>query len=171
MVEKYGWDADINNTNSGNFRAIQLVVDGMKLQPCGPGFQDGRDAIMLADIMNYNGADTCLISTVFARRGLGYYASQGDANNAGDGIQNFDPIPTCIKELKINKITTTPTIDPGDDVAFEITVTNHKDEAATGVVVTDELPAGLALIAASNGGTFSGGTGAFGTLVQWQADR
>ena len=161
MVEKYGWDADLNNTNSGNYRAVQLVVDGMKLQPCAPGFQDGRDAIMMADIVNYNGADTCLISSVFARRGLGYFASQGDAASQGDGIENFDPIPTCIKELKIKKITTTPTIDPGDDVAFEITITNHKDEAATNVVVTDELPAGLTLLSASDGGTFSGG------FVRW----
>jgi extracellular elastinolytic metalloproteinase len=161
MVEKYGWNPDINNTTSGNYRAIQLVVDGMKLQPCGPGFTDGRDAIMLADELNYNGADTCLISSVFARRGLGYFASQGDANNASDGIQNFDPIPTCIKELKIKKITTTPTIEPGDNVAFEITVTNHKDQAETGVVVTDELPAGLTLISASNGGFFSNG------MVRW----
>ncbi len=158
MVEKYGWDADINNPNSGNFRAMQLVVDGMKLQPCSPGFQNGRDAIMLADVMNYNGADTCLISSVFARRGLGYYADQGDAASESDGVENFDPIPTCIKELKIKKITTTPTIKPGENASFEITVTNHKDGAATNVVVTDELPVGLTLVSASNGGVQVGNT-------------
>jgi len=162
MVEKYGYDADINNTNSGNYRAVQLVVDGMKLQPCSPGFIDGRDAIMMADMLNYNGADTCLISSVFARRGLGYFATQGDSESAGDGFENFDPIPTCIKELKIKKITTTPTIDPGDNVAFEITVTNHKDDEAASVVVTDELPAGLTLISASDGGFFSNG------MVRWE---
>ncbi|MDX1912195.1 MAG: M36 family metallopeptidase [Saprospiraceae bacterium] len=162
MVEKYGWDPDLNNTNSGNYRAVQLVVDGMKMQPCGPGFIDGRDAIMMADVANYNGADTCLISSVFARRGLGYYASQGTAGSSGDGIENFDPIPTCIKEIKINKITTTPTIEPGDDVSFEITVTNHKDTEAAGVVVTDELPAGLTLLSASDGGFFSNGQ------VRWE---
>lgn len=162
MVDKYGYDASIENHNSGNARAVQLVVDGMKMQPCGPGFQDGRDGIMLADIVDYNGADTCLISTVFARRGLGYYASQGDPNNAGDGIENFDPIPTCIKELKIKKLTTTPTINPGDDASFQITVTNHKDETANAVVVTDELPNGLTLVSASNGGVFSNG------MVRWE---
>lgn len=156
MVEKYGWDANINNVNSGNYRAVQLVVDGMKLQPCSPGFVDGRDAIMLADIAYYDGADTCLISSVFARRGLGYYSIQADT--AHSGIENFDPIPTCIKELKIKKITTTPTINPGDNASFEITVTNHKDAAATNVVVTDELPPGLSLVSASDGGTFSNGT-------------
>jgi extracellular elastinolytic metalloproteinase len=153
MVEKYGFDADLSNTNSGNFRAIQLVMDGMKFQPCSPGFQDGRDAIMLADILNYNGADTCLISSVFARRGLGYFASQGTSANAADGTENFDPIPTCVKELKIKKITTTPLIDPGGQATYVITVTNHKDATATGVVISDELPAGMTLVSASNGGT------------------
>jgi uncharacterized repeat protein (TIGR01451 family) len=161
MVEKYGFDADLSNPNSGNARAIQLVMDGMKLQPCYPGFVTGRDAIMLADVLNYNGADTCLISTVFARRGLGYLADQGDSFDATDGIENFDPIPTCIKELKIKKTTSTPLIEPGENAQFTITVTNHKDETAENVVVTDELPNGLSFISASNGGTYSNG------LVTW----
>jgi extracellular elastinolytic metalloproteinase len=153
MVEKYGYDADINNTNSGNFRAVQLVMDGMTLQPCSPGFVSGRDAIVLADVINYAAADTCLISTVFARRGVGYLASEGDANDATDGVENFDPIPTCIKELKIAKSTSTPTLDPGQVAEFSIKVTNHKDETLTNVVVNDPLPAGLTLVEASNGGT------------------
>jgi len=156
MVEKYGYDANINNPNSGNARALQLVTDGMKMQPCGPGFQDGRDAIVLADKINYAGADTCLISSVFARRGLGYLANQGVSDVATDGVENFDPIPTCVKELKINKITTTPLIQPGENAEFVITVTNHKGVAAPNVVVTDELPAGLTFVTASNGGTVSG---------------
>ncbi|MCE7926757.1 MAG: DUF11 domain-containing protein [Haliscomenobacteraceae bacterium CHB4] len=157
MVEKYGFDPDLTNTNSGNARAIQLVMDGMKIQPCGPGFIDGRDAIMMADILNYEGADTCLISSVFARRGMGYYANQGSSNDAADGVENFDPIPYCIKELKIKKETSTPLIEPGENVSFTITVTNHKDETAPNVIVTDELPGGLTFISASNGGTYSNG--------------
>jgi uncharacterized repeat protein (TIGR01451 family) len=157
MVEKYGYDANVNNLNSGNARAMQLVMDGMKLQPCGPGFVDGRDAIMLADKINYNGADTCLISSVFARRGLGYLANQGANTVATDGIENFDPIPTCVKELKITKVAKTPLVEPGDNAEFEITVTNHKEAAAPNVVVTDVLPAGLNLVSASNGGVASNG--------------
>ncbi|MEZ4964349.1 MAG: M36 family metallopeptidase [Saprospiraceae bacterium] len=161
MVEKYGYDADLSNTNSGNARAIQLVMDGMKFQPCNPGFVDGRDAIMLADILGYDGADTCLISGVFARRGLGYFADQGSSLDASDGVENFEPIPTCIRELKIKKTTSTPLIEPGENVEFSITVTNHKESTATNVVVTDELPAGLTFSGASNGGTFSNG------MVTW----
>lgn len=161
FVEKYGFDPDFSNTSSGNFRAIQHVMDGMKLQPCRPGFVDGRNAIMLSNILNYGGEDTCLISTVFARRGVGYLADQKSNNNAADGIENFDPIPTCIKELKISKATSTPLINPSTEASFQITLTNHKDEAVSGVVLRDELPAGLSLLSASNGGALNG------NFVQW----
>jgi len=157
MADKYGFDPDLNNQTSGNARALQLVMDGLKLQPCSPGFRDGRDAIMQADRLRYNGADTCMISSVFARRGLGYYASQGLSTDAGDGVENFDPIPYCIKELKIKKATTTPTITAGQEASFQITVANHKSQAATGVKVSDELPAGLSLVSASDGGKFENG--------------
>ena len=161
MVEKYGYDPNWDNPNSGNYRAVQLVMDGMKLQPCSPGFIDGRDAIMLADILNYNGEDTCLISQVFARRGMGIRASQGSSNSSTDGVEDFTPIPTCIKELKIAKSTSTPLIEPGEEAVFSITVTNHKDETAKGVVVTDPLPQGLSLVSASHGGVDAGG------IVTW----
>jgi extracellular elastinolytic metalloproteinase len=157
FVEKYGYDADWHNKNSGNARAMQLVMDGMKTQPCNPGFQDGRDAIMMADKVSYAGVDTCLISSVFARRGLGYFASQGSPGNAGDGIENFDPIPVCVKELKIVKATSTPLVDPGGFADYTVTITNHKDVAVTGVVVSDEIPAGLDFVSATNGGVASGG--------------
>jgi uncharacterized repeat protein (TIGR01451 family) len=170
MVEKYGFDADLTNPNSGNARAIQLVMDGMKLQPCSPGFISGRDAIVAADMVNYDGVDTCLISEVFARRGMGIFASQGDSDNASDGIENFDPIPTCVKALKIAKETSTPIIEAGEDAKFTITVTNHKDEAATNVVVTDPLPAGLTFSSASNGGFDNSGvvTWNLGTMASGQ---
>jgi extracellular elastinolytic metalloproteinase len=156
MVDQYGFDADWTNTNSGNARALQLVMDGMKLQPCNPGFKDGFNAIMAADELAFNGADTCLISQVFARRGLGLTADQGTAASAADGVENFEPIPTCVKELKITKSTTTPTINPGDIITYKITVTNHKDEAVTNVLVSDQLPAGLTFIGSTNGGTSNG---------------
>lgn len=158
MVEKYGYDPDYNNPNSGNARTIQMVMDGMKLQPCGPGFQDGRDAIRLANEIYYNGADTCLIMSVFARRGLGVNASQNSPEDGTDGLENFDPIPTCVKELKIEKIAVTPEIEAGETAQFQIRVTNHKGAAAPSVVVTDNLPNGLSFVSASNGGTAVGNT-------------
>jgi extracellular elastinolytic metalloproteinase len=156
FVDKYGFDADWTNTTSGNGRAMQLVVDGMKLQPCNPGFIDGRDAILQADIINNNGADTCLIQTVFARRGFGYQASQGSADIAGDGIESFDPRPLCVKELKVTK-SITETITPGGTATVKIVVTNHKETPVTNVVVTDEIGLGMSFVAGSSvGATVNG---------------
>jgi predicted outer membrane repeat protein len=70
--------------------AIQLVMDGLKLQPCGPGFTDVRDAILLADEINYNGVNQCLIWNAFARRGLGFSADQGNSSSRADGTEAFD---------------------------------------------------------------------------------
>lgn len=170
MVDKYGFDPNWENTSSGNGRAVRLVLDGMKYQPCNPGFVDGRNAIFLADEMNYNNADTCLLSLVFARRGLGLQANQGSSDDASDGTESFSPIEVCVKELKITKTTTSPIIEPGTVASFNLTVTNHKDAAVTEVIVVDEVPVGLTPFAISNSGTYAGNkiTWNLGTLAQGQ---
>jgi len=93
LIDEYGFDADLYNGTGGNNIAMQLVIDGMKLQSCSPGFVDGRDAILEADEIVNGGANRCLIWEVFARRGLGVNADQGSANSTNDGTANFD-IPT-----------------------------------------------------------------------------
>jgi len=40
LIDAYGYDPDLYNGNGGNNIALQLVMNGMKLQPCGPGFCD-----------------------------------------------------------------------------------------------------------------------------------
>ncbi len=89
MVDAYGFSNDIYGGNGGNNKAIQLVMDGLKLQPCMPGFVDSRDAILLADSINNNFANYDLLWKAFARRGLGFYADQGSSDDVSDGIQSF----------------------------------------------------------------------------------
>lgn len=148
MVDKYGFDEDIYTGNGGNNMCIQLVMDGMKMQPCEPGFIDARDAILAADVANYGGINECLIWEVFARRGLGYSATQGSADNVGDGSQAFDRLPTCVKDLKMTK-TATLEVEAGDIIQYEINIKNDLDIVQTGVVVTDIIPDGTALIESS----------------------
>src|SRR5687768_939219 len=52
LVDRYGYNADVYGdwTTGGNNLGLQLVMDGMKLQPCLPGFVDGRNAILAADV-------------------------------------------------------------------------------------------------------------------------
>lgn len=92
LVDAYGFNPDIYGdwTSGGNNLAVQLVIDGMKLQACRPGFVDGRDAILLADQILTGGENQCLIWQGFAKRGLGYSASQGSNNSTTDGVEAFD---------------------------------------------------------------------------------
>ena len=62
----------------GNSAAFKLVMEGMKLQPCSPGFIDGRDAILKADTLLFGGKYSCAIWKAFIRRGMGANASQGN---------------------------------------------------------------------------------------------
>jgi uncharacterized repeat protein (TIGR01451 family) len=46
----------------------------------------------------------------------------------------------------------------GDTINYTISYRNYSKQAATGVVITDNLPAGLTFISASNGGSVAGST-------------
>lgn len=97
LIANHGFNPDIYGdwTTGGNNLNMQLVTDGMKLQPCNPGFVDGRDGILLADQLLTGGANQCTIWAAFANRGLGYSADQGSTNSTTDGTEAFDMPPTC----------------------------------------------------------------------------
>ncbi len=79
---------------------MNLITEGMKLQPCSPGFVDGRDAILAADVALYNGENACIIWTAFAKRGLGFSADQGSNDNAGDETEAFNMPPACVMDIQ-----------------------------------------------------------------------
>lgn len=76
-------------------KAMHLVNLGMILQPCSPGFVDGRNAILKADSVLYGKENYCVIWKAFAKRGLGVSANQGSTNNRSDGTAAFDVPCTC----------------------------------------------------------------------------
>lgn len=80
----------------GNTIAMKLVTEGMKLQPCKPGFIDGRDAIIQADKNLYGGIHVCAIREAFSKRGMGLGASQGSSLSVTDQTPSFAQGP-CIK--------------------------------------------------------------------------
>lgn len=96
LIDEHGWDADIYNftgdvsQDAGNIQAMALVTEAMKIQPCSPGFVDGRDAIFAADVALYGGANECLLWDAFAKRGLGVSADQGSSGSRSDGTEAFD---------------------------------------------------------------------------------
>lgn len=106
LIDTHGFDADLYppalpvNTWSGNQLAHALVMEGLNLTPCSPGFVDGRNAILNADTALTGGENQCSIWAAFARRGLGFSASQGSPNSTNDGVAAFD-IPLFCYRLDV----------------------------------------------------------------------
>ncbi|GAA3918200.1 T9SS-dependent M36 family metallopeptidase [Hymenobacter algoricola] len=94
FINQYGYNANLTASTGGNNVCMQLVIDGCKLQPCSPGFLDGRDGILLADRNNNGGANQALIWQVFARRGMGFNAVQGSSNSLTDNTAGYSLPPT-----------------------------------------------------------------------------
>ncbi|MGK0637859.1 T9SS-dependent M36 family metallopeptidase [Schleiferia thermophila] len=102
LVDIYGFDDDLYYGNGGNNIAFRLVMEGLKLQKCSPGFVNSRDAILQADTLLYNGQNSCAIWAAFAKRGLGYSANQGLSTSRSDGTQAFDTHPNCLVSIGEN---------------------------------------------------------------------
>ncbi len=170
LVDRDGFDPDLIAGTGGNNLAMQLVIDGLKLQPCAPGFVDARDAILLADQLGNGGANECLIWRAFARRGLGLSASQGTSASQVDGTEAFD-VPAQCADLALSKVATPDPVIAGEDLTFAITATNNTTSALTGVTITDPLPAGVTYVpgTADCGGSFDGNdvTLVPGTIPAW----
>jgi extracellular elastinolytic metalloproteinase len=71
------WDV---RTALGKATTEQLVISGMKLTPCTPGFLGARDAILAADANINGGANRCAIWRAFAGRQMGTGASSPTPN-------------------------------------------------------------------------------------------
>ncbi len=158
IIEVAGMDTDIYHGTGGNNIALSLVMNGLKLQPCNPGFVDGRDAILLADELLYNGQYKCAIWNAFARRGLGVSASQGSSDNYEDGVEAFDT-PDGIS------IESTPSFSlasEGQEVTFTIK-TICGCTAKSNLLIKEQLSADLTYIPGS-GGTLNG------NIVEFTAD-
>lgn len=159
LIDEYGFDPDLYNGTGGNNKAMELVIEGLKLQPCSPGFVDGRDAIIAADEAINGGANVCLIWEVFANRGLGYSASQGTSNSRSDGTEAFDMPPSCTLELI--KTASVSEVSAGGQIVYSLTTTNNYTEDQTNLIVTDPIPDQTTFVLADNGGTETAG------IVTW----
>lgn len=105
LINKFGYDPDLYTGytaapgpgNAGNKLAMQLVLDGMKLQPANPSFTQARNAILQADVNLTGGANQNEIWQAFARRGLGASASTAGSTSTANFVEAFDvpwPDPT-----------------------------------------------------------------------------
>ena len=149
FVDVYGYDTDRYNGTGGNNRVMQLVIDGLKLQPCNANFTEMRDAVLLADELLYDGENECIIWGTFARRGLGFSADAGTDASRSDGFEAFDNLPECIKTLKIEK-SAKPDAKSTDELVYTFKVYNHTPDSALAVFVVDTLQSDVSFISESS---------------------
>ncbi|KAF8551073.1 hypothetical protein OG21DRAFT_1418633 [Imleria badia] len=86
----------------GNTLLLQLVINGMKLQPCSPTFFDARAAIIEADKVLTGGENLCDIWEGFAERGLGIDASVVGTTPWGGGVRTNVSYTTSACQPSVN---------------------------------------------------------------------
>lgn len=146
----------------GNNIAWKLVMEGMKLQPCSPGFIDGRNAILQADLNLYGGAYQCAIKEAFRRRGMGDGASQGLSSSVTDQVTSFILNPSL--GLTTGGITQVP---EGQNISYTKTISTLCTSALTNYLLTDTLPVNVSFVSANNGGTYNSGN----RVVSWAINQ
>ncbi|MCB0520250.1 MAG: M36 family metallopeptidase [Lewinellaceae bacterium] len=141
LIDAHGFNPDIYDHTSmaGNIIALNLFVEGLKMQPCSPGFVDARDAILAADTALYGGANSCLIWQAFAKRGLGFSADQGDSNDRLDGTEAFDVPPGCGTVCHVYQSQDVPVTIP------ELGSVTSQVNIPSGVTISDVNLLGLAI--------------------------
>lgn len=156
LIDAHGFDPDLHNGTGGNNMALELVTLALKLQPCSPGFIDGRDAILQADSILYGGANYELIWEAFAKRGLGYSADQGSSADKRDGTEAYD-LPTIGLLLAADK----ESVGTGGSITYTLSAINRSFDPITNVVITNPLPEGTTFVSASDGGELVNGVVTF----------
>ena len=136
LIDKYGFSGNIYLpwNAGGNNRAMQYMVDGLKLQGCSPTFVSGRAAIIAAANVLGGGAagevkgDACTLWATFSRRGLGFSAVGGLATSRDDGTEAFDTNPLCLRGFLspvVQPYGSLNDVDAGDAVPLRFTADGY----------------------------------------------
>ena len=118
LIAQYGF--------AGSSMMEQLVVDGLKLTPVNPRFDQARDAILLADLVNYGGSNTIALWRGFAKRGLGYSAWVPEPQSTV-GIKEAFDLPFAITSI-VAEVTGDGDgyVEPGESALMTISLTSHE---------------------------------------------
>jgi subtilisin-like proprotein convertase family protein len=119
IITRLGWAA-------GNQRALQIVTDGMKLDPVNPTLLNGRDSILTADCAGFGGSDELDIWTGFAVRGMGFSATA--VGSASSSVKEAFDVPNLLVGAPVISGGTCAlndgVADPGETITITVPVTN-----------------------------------------------
>jgi len=173
FIDQYGFNDNIyeaanpvgNNpppAAKGNNIAMRLVLEGMKLQPVNPTFEQQRDAILKADTLLYSAQHACKIWKAFATWGLGFSA-KSNTDGVGDEVEAFDIPPAC-DPTQVNITLTVQAPDRvfnGTNITYTVKAKNVYPGAINSLLVTDTLPSVTNYISNTGGGIHASG------IVTW----
>ena len=147
MITRLGYEV-------GNARALQLVTDGMKLDPANPDFITGRNALLAADCAGFGGADELDIWGGFAARGMG----DGARYNTSTAVTESFAMPN----LNVGTVTFTDAgplacsnngaADPGETITLTVSLTNPLCATSASNVTLNVASGGTANYGAINAG-------------------
>jgi len=119
---------DAGNLEAGDSNAVQFAVN--VVAPVPAGLTHIHNTASIADDGS-NGADPNLL------------------NNSA----TIATLVAATPDLEIGKSNGVDTVEPGDTLVYTLTIANSGPQGATGVRITDELPAHTTFVSASDGGT------------------
>ena len=153
MIAVDGINANIFNPSAtgGNSAALKLVIEGMRLQPCSPGYIDSRNAILKADTLFFGGKYSCAIWKAFAKRGMGKNASQGLSSSTTDQVADFSNNGSV--SMAINQNVTQQ--EENKNVTYTTNVGSGTCSAISNYILRDTLPLNVDYV---NGGTYDSAT-------------
>ncbi|MCA1637716.1 MAG: M36 family metallopeptidase, partial [Acidobacteria bacterium] len=130
LIARLGWEI-------GNRKALQYVIDGMKLAPLDPTFLEERDAIIAAAQASGSGDDVADIWEGFRIRGMGFSAriiSPSPANvvEAFDSPNLVQAPDFTFTEVDGNN---NGFADPGETIVLNIPLSNKTGKTAVGTTL------------------------------------
>jgi uncharacterized repeat protein (TIGR01451 family) len=160
-----------NNGPDGatNVTVTDLLPAGLMFVSATPslGTYDSTTGVWLVGAVAAGGAQTLqVVAQVVSASGATNTAAithsdQFDPNTANN-VASATETPQQFADLALAKTVGNPFPNVGDAITYTVTLTNNGPGVATGVVVTDLLPAGLTFLSASpSQGTYDSGTGAW----------
>lgn len=170
----------VSNTGDGDASNVPVVdtlpsgLEYVSSTPSGAYDKDANTVTWNLDIAA-GGQAVCVITARIAESAAGAIENSVEVTDPNDpdtpieppdkpSVDVADPDPDAGASVSLAKSASASTTVPGGQITYALTLTNTGQIDASGVVVTDALPAGSSFVMASDGATCEGGT------VQWSLD-
>ncbi len=151
LIQQAGINPNLFNPAGagGNTAALKLVIEGMKLQPCNPGYIDVRNGILKADTLFFGAQYSCSIWAAFAKRGMGRGASQGSSFSVTDQTPSFQGNGA---DIVLNE--NLQTVQESQNVTYTNKVSADVCGNVNNFFITDTLPTNVTYV---SGGSYNAG--------------